>query len=251
MQIAIVTGASSGIGKEFVRQLSYCYPWLDEIWVIARREENLKQLQQRTDGKLRILPLDLRKDSSFYIIQKLLKTKKPHIKVLVNAAGFGKIGRVSESTTNALQGMITLNCTALTKMTNLCLPYCGNRSHIIQIASAAAFAPQPKLAIYAATKSYVLSFTRALRKELKREGITVTAVCPGPVDTEFFRKAGGEISFTKKACMAKADQVVHKAILDAAGGKELSIYGVPMNAVYVLCKLVPHRLLLAVMNLIL
>lgn len=251
MQIAIVTGASSGIGKEFVRQLSYCYPWLDEIWVIARREENLKQLQKRIDAKLRILPLDLRKDSSFFTIQKLLKTEKPHVKVLVNAAGFGKIGKVSECTTNTIQGMITLNCTALTKMTTLCLPYCGKRSHVIQIASAAAFVPQPGLAVYAATKSYVLSLSRALRREVKQEGITVTTVCPGPVDTEFFQKAGGSISFAKKACMAKADQVVHKAILDAAGGKELSVYGVPMNAVYVLCKIIPHRVLLAVMNLIL
>ncbi len=122
---------------------------------------------------------------------------------MVNAAGFGKIGKVSECTTNTIQGMITLNCTALTKMTTLCLPYCGKRSHVIQIASAAAFVPQPGLAVYAATKSYVLSLSRALRREVKQEGITVTTVCPGPVDTEFFQKAGGSISFCEEVMYGK------------------------------------------------
>lgn len=250
MKIAIVTGASSGMGKEFVRQLSYCYPWLDEIWAIARREKPMKELQKEVSVKLRILPMDLLQEESANGLEELLRRKKPYIKVLVNAAGFGKVGKAAKIAYGENQEMIGLNCGALTKITCLCLAYCQKSSRVIQLASAAAFVPQPGFAVYAATKSYVVSFTRALRKEVRGDGITVTAVCPGPVKTEFFKRAGeaGQMSLLKSFTMASPKKVVHQAICDAAKGREFSIYGWHMKAIFFLCKVLPHKLLLFLMD---
>ena len=114
------------------------------------------------------------------------------------------------------------------------------------MASAAAFVPQPGFAVYAATKSYVLSFSRALRTELRDRGITVTSVCPGPVDTPFFDKAEKLHSMAdfKKAFMAAPEDVVEKAIRDAAVGRELSIYGKSIKALFAAGKLLPHCFLI-------
>lgn len=250
MKIAIITGASSGMGREFARQISVCYPWLDEIWLIARREQELEATAMTLHVKARILPLDLLDENDLMRLQELLKNKKPCIKVLVNSAGFGKIGRIGAAGLSSIEEMIRLNCEALTKVTYLSLPYCKKGTHIIQLCSAAAFVPQPYFGIYAATKSYVLSFTRSLKREEAKRGITVTAVCPGPVNTEFFNRAGNStrLSALKKGTMASPQKVVKKAIQDAARGREFSIYGGIMKGLFVLCKIIPHRILLAVME---
>ena len=135
--------------------------------------------------------------------------------------------------------MVRLNCEALTNMTLLCAPYLSQGSRILQIASAAAFAPQPQFAVYAATKSYVLSFSRALGAEWKKKGIYVTAVCPGPVDTEFFERCGQPENPLKKMTMAKAPNVVKQALLDARRKKAVSIFGFWMRALYILVRIVP------------
>lgn len=145
--------------------------------------------------------------------------------------------------------MVDLNCRALTRMTLLCLPYMHPGSRIINLASAAAFCPQPYFAVYAATKSYVLSFSRSLGEELKTRGITVTAVCPGPVDTPFFDVSGKPQNFLKELTMAQPGPVVHQALKDSRKRKELSIYGLPMKLTYAGTKLLPHKLLLRIQNL--
>ena len=121
---------------------------------------------------------------------------------------------------------------------------------IIQLASSAAFLPQPKFSVYAATKSYVLSFSRALNEELRKHKIYVTAVCPGPVDTEFFDRAekGADTLFIKKLVMARPEKVVAKALLDARNKKEISVYGLLMQLFYVMSKILPHKLMLIVMR---
>lgn len=253
MKIAVVTGASSGMGKEFALQLDRRFKALDEIWVLARRTKLLEELKQSISKKVRIFPTDLQKDDSLTDLKQLLTQKNPKILFLVNAAGYGVHGDFANQEAQDALGMVKLNCYALTAVTYCCLPYMGNQSRIINLASAAAFVPQPKFSVYAATKSYVLSFSRALRAELSGKGIYVTAVCPGPVNTEFFKKDNCDINntFYKKIVMAQPDKTVRQALFDAMHKKEISIYGMSMKAFCLLTKMMPHQWMLCVMKKIL
>ncbi len=246
MKIAIVTGASSGLGREFVRLLEQKLKTIDEIWVIARRGERLKELEK--EGTIPLVPFlfDLEQSDWMDSIEKTLKEKQPMVKMLINCAGFGKIGSWEEVSFKQATGMIDVNCRALTAMTYLVLPYMAENARIIQLASSAAFLPQPRFAVYAATKSYVLSFSRALNEELKGRGITVTAVCPGPVRTEFFDIAEetGEVAFYKKFVMADPVKVVQKAFRDSLQRKSVSIYGGVMHVISWACKILPHSWIL-------
>lgn len=146
--------------------------------------------------------------------------------------------------------MIRLNCEALTNITHRIIPYMQKNSRIIQLASSAAFLPQLDFAVYAATKSYVLSFSRALREELKGKGIYVTAVCPGPVDTPFFdiaEKTGTTLSI-KKYTMVKPGRVVSLALRDSYRKRAMSVCSLPIQAFGVLAKLMPHGALLKAMT---
>ena len=251
MKIAIVTGASSGMGREFVKQIGHFYRSLDEIWVIARREERLKELQEKSVVPLRILDGDLLHRPVYMKLKKALMEEKPDIRMLVNAAGFGKSGTVEdiwEEDKNIQLEMVDLNCIALSRMTFYCLPYLSEGSRILNLASAAAFCPQPSFTVYAATKAYVLSLSRGLGAELKEKGIVVTAVCPGPVDTEFFDVSGKTENPWKKLTMVKASNVVRKALLDTRLGKTVSVYGIPMKAAKVAAKLLPHDFILKCMH---
>lgn len=247
MKIAIVTGASSGIGKEFVNQLPHFYRTLDEIWVIARRRDRLEDLKRASSLPLRIFEGDLLEELFYTNFQNTLKIEKPDVRMLINAAGFGRIGTVAEiakKEPSIQMEMVDLNCRALTKITLICLPYLSRGSRIMNVASAAAFAPQPSFAVYAATKSYVLSFSSGLGAELECRGIRVTAVCPGPVDTEFFTISGKSTNRWKNAVMASPENVVKKALLDSRKGKTVSVYGIPMKAAQIGAKLFPHRLIM-------
>ena len=247
MKIAVITGASSGMGREFVRQVGYFYRSLDEIWVIARRKERLESLRKECRVPLRIFDGDLLKKQVYKQYHNELKEKKPDIRMLVNAAGFGKSGTFSEiaSEDKKLQpDMIDLNCRALTRMIQLSLPRMSRGSRIINLASAAAFCPQNGFAVYAATKAYVLSLSRALSSELRSRCIIVTAVCPGPVDTELFQVSGELTNPLKKLTMAKAPAVVHKALKDSRKRREVSVYGASMKAARIGARLLPHRLIL-------
>lgn len=244
--IAIVTGASSGMGKEFVLQLpDYCTK-IDEIWVIARREDRLNALAKKSHVKLVPIIMDLQNNKDYDKLKEKLKSEKINIRFLINSAGFGVHGYFEEQKENEVFGMVDLNCSALTKITHLCLPYMGTNARIINMASSAAFFPQKRFAVYAASKSYVLSFSRALNVETKDRKVYVTAVCPGPVDTEFFKKDNCDINktFYKRIVMAKPEKVVSLALRDSAQKKELSIYGSMMNAFYMTTKLIPHQILL-------
>lgn len=249
MKVMIVTGASSGMGREFALQLSRKYSKMDEIWIIARRKDLLLSLENEIKIPTRVFAMDLTADTDMAEFKEFLATEQPDIKLLVNCAGYGRIGRFDEIDVDAQCGMIDLNCTALTRFTGLCMPYISDHSRIINVASASAFAPQPDFAVYAASKAYVLSFSRALNAELKERKITVTAVCPGPVDTEFFDTAGTkEGSLLKKTTRANASKVVEKAIKDAALGDEMSIYGVAMKMAKTASKVLPHRLIIEMFN---
>lgn len=245
MKIAVVTGASSGMGKEFEYQIDRKYGKLDEIWLIARRKERLMELEKELHMPARVFAMDMTDDSDMKAFADCLKENNPDIKLLVNCAGYGKIGRFDEIDIYEQTGMIDLNCKALTLFTGICLPYVSTHSRIINAASAAAFSPQPGFNVYAATKAYVLSFSRALNAELRSRKVTVTAICPGPVDTEFFDIAGSKGMKLKCSDPAK---VVTKAIKDAALGNEISVYGVTMKVAEAAAKILPHKVVMKVFD---
>lgn len=245
MKIAVVTGASSGMGKEFAYQIDRKYGKLDEIWLIARRKERLMELEKELHMPARVFAMDMTDDSDMEAFADCLKENNPDIKLLVNCAGYGKIGRFDEIDIYEQTGMIDLNCKALTLFTGICLPYVSTHSRIINAASAAAFSPQPGFNVYAATKAYVLSFSRALNAELRSRKVTVTAICPGPVDTEFFDIAGSKGMKLKCSDPAK---VVTKAIKDAALGNEISVYGVTMKVAEAAAKILPHKVVMKVFD---
>ncbi len=244
---AIITGASSGMGREAAIQISERYRGLDEIWLIARREDCLKKTADKLKTPSRILTYDLADDGFEAQFCALLAGEKPDVKILVNAAGFGKTGNVDETATADASGMIKVNCEALTFITLSVLPYMSDKSRIIMFASAAAFLPQPGSAVYAATKSYVYSFSRALDEELSSRHISVCAVCPGPVDTEFFEVAG-MVSPFKKIFMADPEKVVRKALNDSAAARSVSVYGLPMKLARLFCRLLPDGCLIKLMK---
>lgn len=249
-KIAIVTGASSGMGREMVYLLADRFAALEEIWVIARRKDRLEELVGKVPVSLRILPLDLMEREDLGALSVLLKREHPDVKILVNGAGYGKTGAAGTIRDDLSSGMVRLNDEALVAVTEMVLPYISKNSRIIQFASAAAFMPQPGFAVYAASKAFVLSYSRALAMELKKKNIYVTAVCPGPVKTEFFDIAlnGGTLAPIKKLTMADPKKVVKKALTDSMKGKRISVYGPWMKAFYVLCRIVPHEILMGFIN---
>ena len=188
MKIAVVTGASSGMGRQFVLQLGQ-YVQVDEIWVVARREAALESLRQEVATPIRPVVLDLCDRASFDSYKALLEQEKPEVALLVNAAGFGKFGDYDQIPAEEDLRMIDLNCTALVAMTRATLPYMSAGSHILQLDSLSAFQPVPYITTYGATKAFVLSYTRAMNAELKPKGIRMMAMNPGWVKTEFFGHA--------------------------------------------------------------
>lgn len=249
MKITVVTGASSGMGKEFVSQIQRGRTNLEEIWVIARREEKLRELP-KTPIPLRIFALDLTGEEGQTVYKEALAKERPQICMLVHCAGMGLIGRMDELSVREQMDEIALNCTSLTAVTLYALPYLHKGSRVIELVSASAFAPQPGFGIYAATKAYALSFARTLRAELKTRGITVTAVCPGPVDTPFFEIAerGKKRPAFKTLFLADPRKVVRKALEDSRAGRALSIYGFWMKLWYFSAKLIPHGVIAAVLT---
>lgn len=248
MDIAIVTGASSGMGREFVRQLTD-YVKVDEIWVIARRKEALLSLAQELVTIVRPIALDLCQEESYEYYSHLLEEKKPNVKLLVNAAGFGKFGDFRKVPLEEDCRMIELNCQALVRMTRLTLPYMQAGSHILQLDSLSAFQPVPYIATYGATKAFVLSYSRALHAELSKDGIRVMAMNPFWVRTEFFDHAfqtnDSEVQNFVKVYEAK--DVVQTGLRDLyKTRKQVSIHGLLPKAQSLLVKLLPHSLVMKV-----
>ena len=248
MNIAVVTGASSGMGKEFVLQLPQ-YVTVDEIWVIARREDALNALKAQCSLPVRPVVLDLCQDSAFETYQALLEAEKPNVRLLVNAAGFGKFGSFQNIPMADELRMIDLNCKALVAMTRLTLPYMSKGSHILQLDSLSAFQPVPNITTYGATKSFVLSYSRAMNAELKGSGIRMMAMNPGWVKTEFFNHAfqtsANEVQYFDRLYEAK--DVVATGLRDLyKSKKDVSIHGLPVRNQVRLVKLLPHSIVMKV-----
>lgn len=247
MKIAIITGASSGLGVEFAKEIDHMRHDINEIWLIARREEKLKELGNLLNKSTKIIPLDITDEDSLLTYKKLLEEEKADVKLLVNNAGFGKLGDFYEISTEDNTGMVRLNCEALTAMTSLTLPFMSEGGEIINSCSIASFAPNTRMAVYSSTKAYVMSFSRALRSELKCKKINVLAACPGPMDTEFLSLAGiskGK-SFTFDTLpRVNPNTMARKSII--ASGKKKAVY---TNRFFykfyrILAKILPHSLVM-------
>lgn len=201
MKIAIVTGASAGLGREIVRQIEAVFPEIEQYWLIARRQNRLKELAASLpEGRAECLPLDLCDPMSFITLQEKLAAEQPKVALLVNNAGCGYLGNIGEVETATQTRMIDLNLRALTAVTNITVPFMAPGSRILNVSSIAAFCPNPRMTVYSAGKSYVSAFTIGLAEELQPKGITATAVCPAPMQTEFLevgRIAGNSRMFER------------------------------------------------------
>ena len=247
MKIAIVTGASSGMGREFVMQLSN-YVQVDEIWAIARREQALESLKAECSVSVRPVSLDLCKEESFAALADMLEAEKPDVKLLVNAAGFGKFGAYHKIPMDEDLRMIDLNCKALVAVTRVVLPFMGSGSHVLQLDSLSAFQPVPFITTYGATKAFVLSYSRAMNRELRGKGIRMMAMNPGWVKTEFFNHAlqtnGSEVQYYNYLWEAK--DVVATGLKDLyKTKKDYSVHGFPIRMQVRLVKLLPHSMVMS------
>ena len=224
MNVAVITGASSGMGREFVYAIDKDME-LDELWVIARREDRLLELQDKVRSKIRPVVLDLLDRDSLRVFAELLDKEKPCVKVLVNAAGFGLFGTYTEMDMEKQLQIIDLNDRALTGMTYITLPYMPDCAQIYNMGSMSSFQPVPYINVYGASKAYVLSFSKALRVELCERKIKVMAVCPGWIKTEFFSHAIHDDTVNYFNRYYTAEQVVEKAVKDLKKGKDVSVLG--------------------------
>lgn len=245
--IAIVTGASSGIGKEFFLSLNDRKDGLDEIWVIARSANKLEELRTQTDVPLRVIPLDLSSATATKELEQVLEAKKPSIQYLICASGFGRFNAIEDDSAEVLENMVDLNCRSIVGTTRAAFPYMAKGGTMILIASVAALQPIPYIATYGATKAFVLSYGRALNKELRKaRGARCLCVCPFWTKTAFFDRAYAEKTIVKKyVVMYKPEQIVKRAWKDLKKKKrDVSIHGVTARSQALLVKLLPHRLVM-------
>ena len=240
MKIAVVTGASSGMGREFVYATDKAFS-LDEIWVIARRKERLEELQANCKTKIRPIALDLLDPQSYTTYQAMLEEAQPEIKVLINNAGFGLFGEFIKLDLKKQLDSIDLNAKALTAFCHLSIPYMPEDSHLINLASNSSWQPVPYINVYGSTKAYVINFSRALGVELKSRNIHVMAVAPGWIQTEFFDHAVTDDTIKYYDRFYTAKQVVDKAMKDLNKKKTVSIMGFPVRMQVRMVKLLPAK----------
>lgn len=251
---ALVTGASSGLGAEFARQLA---PYVHTLVLVARRKERLESLQQELTSCFKeliihIYPADLAQEEDRKNLASWLEKKNLAIDFLVNNAGLGDHGPFANSEFERIKAMLDTNITAVTHLIHLLLPSMlrSGRAAILNVSSVASFFPLPNMAVYAATKSYVTSLSEALRMELRPKGISVTALCPGPVNTEFFQiatrpnLAHSIAEFQVPACLTTSPQEVVYAGLRAVSADRARIIPNPLLCITVgIALLLPFFLL--------
>ena len=239
MKIAVITGASSGMGRDFAKKIENDFT-LDEIWLIARRKERLLELSKELKTKTRILSYDLTDKVAIEEYKSLLSETKPDVELLVNAAGFGVFGAFEKNDEKQSE-IILLNDKALVDVTYTTLPYMKTGSSIINLGSNSSWQPVPYIAVYGASKAFVLSFSRALWMELKPRGIKVICVCPGWIKTEFFDRAVHDDTIVYYDRFYESMAVVEKAMKDLKKGKLVSILGFPVRMQVRLVKFLPVK----------
>ncbi len=237
-KVVILTGATGGLGQAFLKQI--LQDEIDEVWAIARNEKKLSALKAQYGEKVIPVSLDLSESEELHKVEMMLKEQSPCVKYLINNAGLAKMGKYTEFTPEEIDRTINVNCKAPVLLTQLCIPYMGEGSRILQISSASAFQPTPYINLYAASKAFERSYSRALNVELKGTGITSIAVCPSWVDTELLQKEinGKKVKFPG---LVKADRVVKQAIKDAKKGRDMSVCSLYVKCQHINVKLLPQK----------
>ncbi|WP_270255543.1 SDR family NAD(P)-dependent oxidoreductase [Collinsella intestinalis] len=249
-RIAIVTGASSGLGREFVKQLDAgAAGKLDEIWVVARRADRLEALRRTCDTPVRPFCLDLTDPASFDVIDGALsETPTAEVALLINNAGFGTFGPIAAQRPEHGASMAKLLMVAPVELIYRTLPYYRAGSRVINVASVAAFLPQPKLAVYSAAKRFILDLSRSLNAELGEADIHVTALCPKFMHTEFLDQPGDQAAANAMCAIGfeRAEDVARSALRASNRRKDLCIPSLDMKAYYAASRILPYKAALAV-----
>lgn len=252
--IAIVTGASSGLGKEFVRRIDAGeFAGIDEIWAVARRAERLDALVRTCSTVVRPFCLDLTDPDSFELLESALReTPAARVRLLVNNAGAGSFGSFASIAREDADRMLALLVRAPVELIYRTLPFMREGSRIVNIASVAAFIPQPRLAVYSAAKRFVLDLSRSLDVELRGVGIRVTAVCPKFMKTEFLDTPGDSRAARKMTRIGfeDAETVALKALRAARAGRGICIPSADMKALYAVSHVAPYPFAVAIERLI-
>jgi hypothetical protein len=242
--VTLITGASAGLGTEFARQ---CAARGEALVLVARRRDRLEALAAELGGEVHVLAVDLALPGAPAELIATLEAQGLEVATLINNAGFGLAGKLGDQPPARQTEMIDLNVRALTELCRLVLPAMRvrRRGAILNVASTAAFQPGPGMAVYYASKAYVLSLTEALHQELKGSGIKVTALCPGPVATEFFDIANVQGMLRNMA--TDAPSVVRAGLKALARNQAIIIPGARNKALAQANRLVPRALMRRVM----
>ncbi|MCC8151270.1 MAG: SDR family NAD(P)-dependent oxidoreductase [Lachnospiraceae bacterium] len=266
MRIALITGASSGMGSEFARCIDRTEKEIDAIWLVARRRERLEEVARQLAHPAKVIPMDLTKAESADALEDLLRGSEAdnrmetacsgtgfcggtvQVGIFVNCAGYAKIGNYEKVSRYDSNQMIDLNCKAAVNTTLAVLPYMRAGDRILELCSTSSFQPVPHLNIYAAGKAFLYSYSRALRMELLPRGIMVTAVCPWWVaDTEFLPTAMDnaanpdyEKSIRGFLLPSRKDRVVRRALQASRMGFAVSTPGIMCFLHRLFSKLIPR-----------
>lgn len=235
--LAIITGASGGLGKAFTKYLIY---EVDEVWAIGRNNEKLNNLKETFGAKIKGYSVDLSDISNLEIIKHELDKGEYAIKYLVNNAGSGRMAYSTDFSVQEIAHHIHTHNTSMAVLCNICIPYMKKGSHIINVASQSAFQPVAYINLYAASKAFCYSYSRALNMELKGRKIVVTVACPGWIKTDLLQSEmnGHKIKFPH---LAEPDDVVRKTIKDAKKGKDISVYSAYVKMMQFFSKVYPHK----------
>lgn len=248
MRIAVITGASAGLGAEFARQIAQKAgpEALDELWLVARGAERLKQMADALPLPCRCFALDLTEEASLRELACAFAEAEVDIRYLVNNAGYGTQGAFAKVEEAKLMACLDLNIRALVQLTHMAKPYLSKGSQVFQISSVSAFMPQPNYAVYASSKAFVLHFAKALQAEWKREAIQVVAVCPNLMDTDFCERAEmpAQTLKIKKLGLEQPERVVRVALRAGQRGRAVALSSSSGKVLRLLGKLLPHNFIL-------
>lgn len=245
MSVAIITGASSGIGREFARQLKDL-PGVDEFWFVARRAEKMEALAKELSVRAKIIAADLATKEGIEQVRTALKEENPRVRFLVNAAGFGKFGSFDQVPEEEIVRMMDVNDKALVLITHMTIPYMEAGGRIIEMGSGSCFTPLPYFNIYASSKAFVLHYTKALNYEIRKFGLRATCFCPGWVETEFLGKATAEPNVTMPKSMKpllSVEKVVRGCVKASVKGKTMYVTNWYTKLQHLLFKLLPDCIL--------
>lgn len=243
-RIAIVTGATGGIGAEFVREIcsNAAYADIDEIWAVGRNKDKLESLRTFS-AKVVAVESDLASDGVSVLARRMAEAA-PDLRLLVNNAGTAYMGLFEKMEAGQVEGMCTVNCSSLASLTAESLPYMHEGAGIVNVASAASFQPNPYLSLYSASKAFVRQLSRALAVELKGRDIRVTCACPGWVDTGMLPREKDGVKIRYPGMISPGD-VARKALADNRKGKDMSVPSFFAQFCRLYSKWMPTKLVMA------